>query len=106
MPDYKRVLDCVAAIRRDRETSRTSDTLMRSDTLKKFNKTLIISKYIVLIKVILSGGYGKESDAGWQLGENAPERRGGRAVECTGLENRQTLTSLASSNLALSARPY
>src|SRR5580700_6641789 len=30
-------------------------------------------------------------------------RRGGRAVECTGLENRQGLTALVSSNLTLSA---
>src|SRR6266404_3129019 len=30
-------------------------------------------------------------------------RRGGRAVECTGLENRHPLTGIASSNLALSA---
>src|SRR5260221_10498491 len=30
-------------------------------------------------------------------------RRGGRAVECTGLENRRTLTGLVSSNLTLSA---
>ncbi len=29
--------------------------------------------------------------------------RGGRAVECTGLENRRTFTGPASSNLALSA---
>src|SRR5262245_33506534 len=33
----------------------------------------------------------------------APIRRGGRAVDCTGLENRRPLTGLASSNLALSA---
>ncbi len=32
--------------------------------------------------------------------------RGGRAVECTGLENRRTLTGLVSSNLTLSARRY
>jgi hypothetical protein len=31
-------------------------------------------------------------------------RRGGRAVECTGLENRQGLTALVSSNLTLSAK--
>jgi hypothetical protein len=31
-------------------------------------------------------------------------RRGGRAVECTGLENRRTLTGLVSSNLTLSAK--
>jgi hypothetical protein len=30
--------------------------------------------------------------------------RGGRAVECTGLENRHPLTGIASSNLALSAK--
>ena len=30
--------------------------------------------------------------------------RGGRAVECTGLENRQPFTGLVSSNLTLSAR--
>jgi hypothetical protein len=30
-------------------------------------------------------------------------RRGGRAVECTGLENRQGFTTLVSSNLTLSA---
>ena len=29
--------------------------------------------------------------------------RGGRAVECTGLENRQAFLSLVSSNLTLSA---
>jgi hypothetical protein len=33
-----------------------------------------------------------------------PRWRGGRAVECTGLENRQGLTAFASSNLALSAK--
>ena len=31
-------------------------------------------------------------------------RRGGRAVECTGLENRRGLTALVSSNLTLSAK--
>jgi hypothetical protein len=30
--------------------------------------------------------------------------RGGRVVECTGLENRRPLTGLVSSNLTLSAR--
>src|SRR5688500_18426690 len=32
------------------------------------------------------------------------ERKRGRAVECTGLENRQALTSLVSSNLTASAK--
>src|ERR1700729_749265 len=31
-------------------------------------------------------------------------RRGGRAVECTGLENRRPFTGLVSSNLTLSAK--
>jgi hypothetical protein len=35
--------------------------------------------------------------------DNAPRRRGGRAVECTGLENRRPRKGIASSNLALSA---
>jgi hypothetical protein len=34
-----------------------------------------------------------------------PFRRGGRAVDCTGLENRQPFTGLGSSNLPLSANP-
>ena len=32
-----------------------------------------------------------------------PRRRGGRAVECTGLENRQGRKTFVSSNLTLSA---
>ncbi len=34
---------------------------------------------------------------------NQDHRRGGRAVECTGLENRQPFKGLVSSNLTLSA---
>jgi hypothetical protein len=38
------------------------------------------------------------------LGQAAGSRwRGGRAVECTGLENRRPFTGLVSSNLTLSA---
>ena len=36
--------------------------------------------------------------------ENASCRRGGRAVECTGLENQQGLTPFVGSNPTLSAR--
>jgi hypothetical protein len=34
----------------------------------------------------------------------ATARRGGRAVDCTGLENRRPFTGLVSSNLTLSAK--
>ena len=34
------------------------------------------------------------------------ERRDGRAVECTGLENQQTFAGFQGSNPCLSAKPY
>ncbi len=41
--------------------------------------------------------------SGVQVLEDTETRRGGRAVDCTGLENRRPFTGLVSSNLTLSA---
>ncbi len=41
--------------------------------------------------------------SGVQVLEDTEMRRGGRAVDCTGLENRRPFTGLVSSNLTLSA---